>query len=236
MRRVPSALKDATPGGEWMRPWIAFPAVHLQPGTEPYERIVAAWRAQMPKGLLAPPLWSVENLSGTGLFVANTIQGSGDCLNCTFFAWKPGARPRVLAEPQFPLLLCSRDGGWGRFALVLGQRAYLASGPQNDHSLDEVMRIAPWRALGWTRPCPVSIRFRYQYPVRLRSCGSNRALCRAARKVAPAIERRYHAYSIAQLDAFNAGYAIPRVAPARTAQRARACARGASAAHSRGYR
>ncbi len=70
------------------------------------------------------------------------------------------------------------------------------------------MFIAPWQAGQWARLCPVSIRFRYQYPVKLRYCGSNGALCRAARKVGPDLERRYHAYSIAQLDAVNAGYSI----------------------------
>ena len=201
-------MQEATPGADWMRPWIAFAAVHLPQGTEGYGRIAAAWRAQMPKGLFAPPLGKVETLQGTGLFVANTILGSGDCLSPTFFSWQPGGRPLVIGDPQLPLSLCSRDGSWGRFALVLGQPAYLATGRLNHHSLDEVMFIAPWRAGKWARPCPVSIRFRYQYPVKLRYCGSNGALCRAARKVAPVLARRYHAYSVAQLDAFNAGYSI----------------------------
>lgn len=221
MHRAPEAvLNEATPGADWMRPWIAFPAVHLPQGTEAYGRIAAAWRAQMPKGLFRPPLRNIEALQGTGLFVANTILGSGDCLSSTFFAWKPGGRPRVTGDPQFPLSLCSRDGSWAKFAIVLGQPAYLATGQLNHHSLDEVMFIAPWQAGKWARPCPVSIRFRYAYAAKLRYCGSNRALCRAARKVAPVLERRYHAYSIEQLDAFNVGYSIRKFSwhAARTVQ------------------
>jgi len=94
--------------------------------------------------------------------------------------------------------------------MVLGQPAYIEYGSLDATNLDAVVVIAPWTGKGWGPPCPVSIRFTYGYDVTLLYCGAAKTVCSAARKVAPEVERRYEAYSVSFIEAFNSGIPFPK--------------------------
>lgn len=193
MRRSPAVVI----GGRTvpnMLPWIVNASPYEAEQEPVYRFLAPKWRLPLPPTL--------ESLPGTDLFMASRILGSGDCLNAMFFEWKSGSALRPVGDPgkSGP---CGRLGQSGGLAAVLGQPAYVESEPLNPSTSGSVVHITPWRSSGWGPACHVSIQLIHQYPVRLRYCGSDRAVCSAARQVAPAVERRYETYSAEQLADFN---------------------------------
>jgi hypothetical protein len=135
--------------------------------------------------------------------MVSAIAGSGDCLQYQFFERKQGGALRIVGDPPIDSDLCSRDGTWGSLATVLGEPAFIAYGSPNTDENGSLMNIMPWKGTYWGQACHVSIRLMHRYPVRLLYCGSDRAVCDAARRVAPAVERRYETFSAEQLADFN---------------------------------
>ncbi|MGH9624167.1 MAG: tetratricopeptide repeat protein [Bryobacteraceae bacterium] len=204
MRRSPEVVERAfaTPARS-QQPWIVFSKSKSAEGEAVTRHLFPEWRRQVGW----PGFWTIETLPDTDLFLATSIAGSGDCYQNTFGEWKPGSALRLLDGPTV-IRPCARVGQSGGLAMVLGRPAYIESGPLNPADTGTVMHIAPWQGGRWGEPCQLAIRFAYRYPVTLRYCGPDRALCSAALKVAPAVERRYSAYSAEQLAAFNGGYSI----------------------------
>jgi len=201
MSRSPATVvKDQTVPK--MLPWIVSALPHAAEGEPVYRFLAPKWHLP-----LSP---AIESLPGTDLYMASTILGSADCLNGMFVEWKPGGILRVLGWPRIPTDACSRTGVWGSLAMVLGQPAYIEYGSLDPTNLDSVVVIAPWTGKDWGPPCPVSIRFSYGYDVTLLYCGPAKAVCNAARKVAPEVQRRYEAYSARFIEAFNNGIPFPK--------------------------
>ena len=214
MRRFPATVvKDATVSAWGMRPWITDPIVRLPQETRVYRRLASICRKQMPSGMLIQPLTNIEALQGTGLFVVNQIAGSGDCLSSMFVEWKWGGTPRVIADPPSPPFFapCALGGnGWAHSALVLGQPAYIDGTFPDPTNSDALMYFVTWNGKTWSRPCPVSIRYRYRYEVRRLYCAGAQRLCRAAGAIAPQVRRRYTAYMVNLVNAFNGGGPLPK--------------------------
>jgi len=219
MRRSPkTVVKDSRqlelPGSlgydHWM-PWITVTNFGVSSDSGAFRRIDSEWAVHH-QGPFPPGLTSIDALPGTGLFVANAILGSGDCLNTMFVEWKWGSRLRVIPGPQLALDLCGRDDnpGWANPAMVLGQPAYIGSRSLNGTNGDALMLIARWNGKEWTRPCPVSIRFAYRYAVTLLYCGASSGVCNAARRLSPEVTRRYEAYESSVFDALNDRSPVPK--------------------------
>ena len=184
--------------------WITHPAVRLPLDTEVYRRVAAAWRIQFPREPgSAPPLMSVEALQGTGLFVVNTVLGSGDCLAATFIDWQPGGPVRVIGGPQLPVPPCGRAGAWAGIARVMGRPAYVETAPVGSTSTDSVRYVMLWNGHAWRPPCAVSIR--HAYSVRQLYCRAAARVCGAARGMFTDLGRRYHRYSLRLQVALNGG-------------------------------
>ena len=203
MQRSPeTVVKDAASASTDWLPWIVS-AKPDQPAIFDYDfyrRIAAAWQARMgPMNMQG-----IETLPGSNLLMAFGYAGSMDCLYSMFVVEKPGGAMQVLDSSPDVSGQCEREGGSGGLAAVLGRPAYLEStrlGPNND----SLLLVVPWLGTAWGDSCPVSISFRYRQPVRLVYCGSDRAVCSAARKVAPSLERQCHAYSAEWIDRFTQG-------------------------------
>ena len=193
--------------------WITYPAVRLAQDTEAYRRVAAAWRTQFPRAPgSAPPLMSVEALQGTGLFVANTVLGSADCLAATFIEWQAGGPVRVIGGPQLPAPPCARALRWASIARVMGRAAYVETAPIDSTSTDSVRYVMLWSGQAWRRPCAVSIR--YAYPVQQLYCRAAVGVCAAARRMVPDLGRRYHRDSLREKDALiGSARALPTFRP-----------------------
>jgi hypothetical protein len=201
MRRSPAlVVKDQTVPK--MLPWIVSALPRQAEQEAAYRFLAPKWRLPLPP--------TIESLPGTDLFMASTILGSGDCLSAMFFEWKRGRPLRLLGWPPISSGACSRQGVWGGLAMVLGQPAYIEYGSLNPNNMDALVAIAPWEGKNWGRPCPVSIRFTYGYDVRQLYCGAANRVCNAADKVAAEVKRRYHAYSVSFIQAFNSGVPFPK--------------------------
>ncbi len=190
-------LPEAAHGLLRLRPWIEFPATRLSQNTAAYRQILAASRAGLPKVETPFPIPNgsiIDALQGTDLFAVHLVEGTDNCLFTRFVEWHRGAAAHAIAGPDFPEVPCAGQYEWAKFAVVLSQPAYLQSGPGSHHSGGMLYSIALWNAGKWERPCSVSIRFKYEYPLRLRYCAADRSVCQAARQIAPVIERRYSAY------------------------------------------
>lgn len=205
-----TVLQELAPERQALAPWITYPASQLSPATEAYRRIAALWAS--PMGPTPPPLTDIEILPGTGLFIANAILGSGDCLNSTFFEWQWGSAPRPIGGPPLPLPSCGRDDQWGGFAIVLGLPTYIESESLDPTNRDSAMLIAPWTDGGWARPCRVSVRYTYRYSATQEYCSAAPGLCREARKIAVGVERSYHDWLATGIYDFNqnAGMVQPK--------------------------
>ena len=201
MRRSPArVVKDQTVPK--MLPWIVS-ALPRQPEQEPVYRFLAPrWRLPLPP--------TIESLPGTDLFMASTILGSGDCLNAMFFEWKPGGPLRLTGWPPISTGACGRQGVWGGLAMVLGQPAFIEYGSLDPNDRDALVAIAPWDGKNWGRPCPLSIRFTYRYEVTQLYCAAAEGVCDAAGRIAPEVKRRFHAYSVSFIQAFNSGVPLPK--------------------------
>lgn len=212
MQRSPeTVVKDAASASTDWLPWIVS-AKPDQPAIFDYDfyrRIAAAWQARMgPMNMQG-----IETLPGSNLLMAFGYAGSMNCLYSMFVAEKPGGAMQVLdSSADLPVQMngqCELDNQSGGLATVLGQPAYIEAdslGPNSDASLT----IVPWLGAAWGDACPVSIRFTYRQPVQLLYCGPDPTLCSAARKIAPSVERQYHAYSAEWIDAFNQGVQLQK--------------------------
>lgn len=201
MRRSPAqVVKDQTVPR--LLPWIVSASPRPAEQEPVYRFLAPKWRL--------PLVPTIESLPGTDLFMASTILGSGDCLNAMFFEWKRGQPLRVLHWPPVSTGACSRQGVWGGLATILGQPAYMEYGSLDPNGMDALIAIAPWDGKDWGPPCPVSIRFTYRYDVTQLYCGAADRVCNAAGKVAAEVKRRYHAYSVSFIQAFNSGVALPK--------------------------
>lgn len=194
----------------WM-PWITTTNFRVSSDSGAFRGIDSEWATHR-KTPSPPGLTSVEALPGTGLFVANAILGSGDCLHTMFVDWKRGSHLRVIPKPQLGLDLCGRDNNpaWANPAMVLGQPAYIGSRSLNETNGGALMIIARWNGKGWAPPCPVSIRFTYRYTVTLLYCGASRRVCNAARRLTPEATRRYEEYESRVFDALNDHSPVPK--------------------------
>jgi hypothetical protein len=183
-----------------MQPWIVNASSQPAQGDPAYRQLPPVWRTMGGRGATFP---TIESLPGTELSMVSAIAGSGDCLQYQFFERKQGDALRILGDPPIESDLCSRHGKWGSLAIVLGEPAFIAYGSLNPDDNGSLLNIMPWKGTYWGQACHVSIRLMHRYPARLLYCGSDRAVCDAARRVAPAIERRYETYSAEQLADFN---------------------------------
>jgi hypothetical protein len=152
----------------------------------------------------------IETLPKADLFMAFGRAGSLNCLQPMFLIGKSGGALHVVlpADTNPPCELS--DQLEGELATVLGQPTYIESGPLDRNGRDSLLLVVPWLGTAWGQSCTVSIRFTLRYPVRLRYCGSDQAVCSAARQVAPRVERQYEAYSAEWLEAFNEGVPLPK--------------------------
>lgn len=130
-------------------------------------------------------------------FPVNGAQGSGRTEHASMDRQRlvaPGTRGSGVSVPS----PCMADQG-GRGSTF----PTIAYGPLNPDNMDALLIVTPWKDNNWGRPCPVSIRFRYRYDVTRLYCGACEKVCNAARKIAPAVKGRFHAWSVSATDAFN---------------------------------
>jgi len=231
-----AALKDPnSPSPAW-QPWVVSGDSDQPLRYDVYRRIAAAWQSQM--GPLV--MQGIETLPKADLFMGFAYVGSLHCLSPMFFAGKTGDTLHRLGSPADATSPCAMsDQSDGGLATVLGQPAYIESGSLAPNGTDSSLLVVPWLGTAWGQSCTVSIRVTHQYPVRLQYCGSDPAVCSAARQVAPRLERQYEAYSAEWLEAFNTAMPLPKFrfngeldAPDRMlVARAQHIARSAAEAH-----
>lgn len=207
MRHSPeTVMKDATsPSPSW-QPWVVSASSGQPLPYDVYRPIASAWQAHMDSMVMQ----GVEILPEADLFMAFGRAGSFNCLQPLFLAGKSGGALHVVspADANPPCELT--DQSEGGLATVLGQPAYIESGPLDRNGRDSLLLVVPWLGAAWGQSCTVSIRFTRRYPVRLRYCGLDQAVCSAARDVAPRLERRYEAYSAEWLEDFYEGVPPPK--------------------------
>lgn len=183
-----------------LQPWIVNASSQPAQADPAYRQLPSEWRTMGGDGASFP---TIATLPGTDLAMISAYAGSGDCLASQFFERRPGGAVHLVQGAPIGEDLCSRDGRWGEFASVLGVPAFMAYGSLNPDNQDALLIIAPWRGTAWGRACPLSIRFTYRYLVTPLYCSASAPLCAAARKVAPDVKRRFHAWSVSDIDAFN---------------------------------
>lgn len=206
MRLSPERVLQSVASPErWLRPWVVFAQSDSAVGTDAYSRVASIWQARMPQTMMA----GIEALPRSDLFMAYGVVGAADCLNAVFVEWKHRGLLHVVHAPPISASQCGRLDSWGGLATVLGHSAYLATEPLfKVTNKGWLLLIATWSGAKWGHPCYVAVRFSRQYPVKLQYCGSDPEVCSAAKKLAPAVDRQYHAYSREQLRAFNEGSPI----------------------------
>jgi hypothetical protein len=200
MRASPATVLKDLVETRTMQPWIVNASSQPAQGDPAYRHLPPVWRTMGGRGASFP---TIESLPGTELSMVSAIAGSGHCLQYQFFERKQGDALRILDDPPIESDLCSRQGMSGTLATVLGEPSFIAYGSLNPDNNGSLLNIMPWTGTYWGQACHVSIRLMHKYPVRLLYCGSDRAVCDAARKVAPAVERSYETYSAEQLADFN---------------------------------
>lgn len=181
-------------------PWIVNATSNPAQGDPAYRNLPPVWRTMGGRGASLP---TIESLPGTELSMVSAYAGSGDCLQYQFFERKRGGAVRLLGSPPIESDLCSRAGTSGSLATVLGEPSFIVYGSDNPDINGPRLNIIPWKGTSWGLTCHVSIHWLHRYPVKLRYCGSDHAVCVAARRVAPAVERRYEKYSAEQNADFN---------------------------------
>lgn len=201
MRASPATvLNDLVVKKTMLPPWIVNASSHPAQGDPVYRHLPPEWRTMGGGGASFP---TIEGLPGTALSMVSAIASSGDCLQYQFFERKRAGAVRLLGSPPIQSNLCNRHGTSGSLATVLGKPAFIVYGSDNPDTHGPRLNIMPWKGTRWGPACHVSIQWMRRYPVRLRYCGSDRAVCVAARKIAPAVERRYEKYSAEQTADFN---------------------------------
>ncbi len=179
-------------------PWIVFATPGQADGRAVMRHLYPKWERD--SGGIG--MSNLESLPNTDLYLVTRVEGSADCSLETFVRWRTGGTRHLIEGPlvQGP---CSRQDQSGGLAMVLGHPAYVESEPLEPWNKGTVLHIAPWVHNGWGQECHVASQFRYAYPVQQRYCGADQAACRAAQKVAPAVQGRYDAYSAQQNEDFN---------------------------------
>lgn len=195
-----TVLNDLLVNKTMLPPWIVNAPSRPAQGDPAYRHLPPVWRIMGGRGASFP---TIESLPGTALSMVSAFAGSGDCLQFQFFEQKRGGDVHLLGSPPIQSDLCERHGTSGTLATVLGKPAFIVYGSENPDVNGPRLNITPWDGTSWSPACHVSIQWMHKYPVGLRYCGSDRAVCVAARKVAPAIERRYERYSAEQVADFN---------------------------------
>lgn len=195
-----TVLNDLLVKNTMLPPWIVNASSHPAQGDPAYHYLPPDWRT-MGGGGASPP--TIEALPGTALLLVSQFAGSGDCLEYQIFERSRGGAVHLLGSPPIKSDLCERAGTSGSLATVLGKPAFIVYGSDNPDINGPRLNIFPWKGTSWGPVCHVSIQWMYRYPVRLRYCGSDRTVCAAARKVAPAVERRYGRYWAEQNRDFN---------------------------------
>lgn len=201
--------KDAHTWKHWLLPWIVFAKKHSAKKARAYQEILPVWRSSFGRG----PAKSIEVLSAAGIMRISGPGGIASCSQAMFFKWQRGAALKVLSLPPLQQTPCLYRRQRGQLARVLGQPAYVESETLDDTKLDLLMMISPWLGSGWGRPCPVAIRFAYAARVKpgWRYCGADRTICAAARKAAPALERRYHKYLLSSATVVTERTGTPQI-------------------------
>ncbi len=211
MHRSPDIVIEdaASPSPTWL-PWIAYAPSNAPVSSNDYRRIASAWRTRM--GPMT--MQGIQTLRRTDLFMPYGYVGAYSCMAYMFVTSKPdGALQIVRFPPGLPVDMsspCELTNESAGLAMVLGQPTYIESTRTGGDHRGSVLSVLPWLGTAWGTPCQVSIRPTYRYPVALRYCGSDRALCRAARQVAPRVARLQHVYSTEWLDAFNQRLPLPK--------------------------
>ena len=195
-----TVLNDLLVKKTMLPPWIVNASSHPAQGDPAYHYLPPDWRTMGGRGASFP---TIESLPGTELSMVSAYAGSGDCLQYQFFERKRGGAVRLLGSPPIESDLCSRAGTSGSLATVLGEPSFIVYGSDNPDINGPRLNIIPWKGTSWGLTCHVSIHWLHRYPVKLRYCGSDHAVCVAARRVAPAVERRYEKYSAEQNADFN---------------------------------
>ena len=193
-------LNDLVVKKTMLPPWIVNATLNPAQGDPAYRYLPPVWRTMGGRGASFP---TIESLPGTELSMVSAYAGSGDCLQYQFFERKQGGAVRLLGSPPIESDLCSRDGTSGSLATVLGEPSFIVYGSDNPDTNGPRLNIVRWKGTHWGPACHVSIQWTHRYPVKLRYCGSNSAVCVAARKIAPAVARRYEKYSAEQNADFN---------------------------------
>ena len=201
--------KDADTRQHWLQPWIVFAKKHSARKARDAEEILSIWRSAVGR---APAKW-VEVLSAAGIMRISGPGGIASCSQAMFFKWQRDAGLKVLSLPPLQPTPCLYRRQRGQLATVLGQAAYVESETLDDSKLDVLMLMSPWLGSDWGRPCPVAIRFTYTARVKpgWRYCGADQAICTAARKAAPALERRYHTYLLSSATVVTERTRTPRI-------------------------
>ena len=137
--------------------------------------------------------WTVftEQLAGSDVYMATTIQGTLDCQNSVFVKAVAGQTARVIDPP-------TQDDGtglcWtqsGDFGQPLGRPAYIKHGAISQETVDEDIDIKPWTGIGWGAQCRLALRFRTTYPRTERHC-DDAAVCKAADPIVDAVAEAYN--------------------------------------------
>jgi hypothetical protein len=208
MRQLPERVtQDATsPSPNW-QPWVVSADLDQPLPYDVYSHIAAAWQARM--GSMT--MQGIETVPKTDLFMAFAYAGAFHCLAPMFFTGKTGDTLKTVGSPADASSPCEMsDQTDGGLATVLGEPAYIESGPLDQSGTDSSLLVVPWLGTVWAQSCTVSVRVALRYPVTQRYCGSDQAVCNAARQIAPRVERQYEAYSADWLEAFNQGVPLPK--------------------------
>ncbi len=195
-----TVLNDLVVKKTMLPPWIVNASSHPAQGDPVYRHLPPEWRTMGGRGASFP---TIEGLPRTALSMVSAFAGSGDCLQYQFFERKQAGAVRLLGSPPIQSDLCSLAGTSGSLATVLGKPAFIVYGSDNPDNHGPRLNIMPWKGTRWGPACHVSIQWTHRYPVRLRYCDADRAVCVAARKSAPAVERRYERYFAEQDADFN---------------------------------
>jgi len=165
--------------------------------TRNQERGLAARIARDPRVLDAmgdtggPWTVFVQRAPGSNLYVAYSIQGTIHEQDSVFVIARPGHRLRIVSPPYDPEQDSDAWTRSGSFASVLGQSAFVDSGPNNQATDYEDVRITPWRNGRWLPACVLQLRFRLAFRRVGRHC-EDAHVCRAADPQGRRLARAYY--------------------------------------------
>ena len=217
LRRSPALVaRDMRQPRRWLQPWVMFANPQSVKKAALGPRVLAQLRA--PMGSMGPE--SLERLPAFGLMLVsgNDVDSFGYCSRgfptelAMYVKSRRDTVPEVLPLPSLDLMPCRSRQGWRSLATVLGEPAAIQSEALDTTRSDTRLRVQPWLGKRWGPSCSVAIRFTYRSKIaRQLYCGAHRAVCTAAREIAPALERRYQLYLVNAVEAVTYHLGTPRI-------------------------